>query len=61
MKDCNQLITDPKSNRSRGMLEDLSIEEMGGVEDMSNIFRIITLDRKTLRKELEHLERSLKK
>jgi len=50
-----KIITDPESNRSKIMVQDLTSEEMDGVATMEIVGRILDMDRKELKKDLEHL------
>lgn len=51
-----KIIKDPKSNASHAIREDLTMEEISGVEDLEGIARIFDLPTSTLTKELKHLK-----
>lgn len=53
-------VNDPASKEGRRVVEDLTLEEMGGITDLEVVYRIFNLSPKELKTELGAIERSLK-
>jgi len=61
VKKATQIVHDPKSNSSLILSENLSIEQMSGVEDLEAVGRLLTIKPRNLRKELKELQKDLDK
>lgn len=55
---CDKMMTDPKANVSMALMENLTLEEMDGVETLATFFRLLSMETDTLGKELKDLDKS---
>lgn len=56
-----RIVQDPKSNASLVLSQDLTIEQMAGIEDLEVVDRVLELNPRLLRKELKELRKDLDK
>lgn len=61
LEKASKAVTDPGSNEGLFLLENLTEEELTGLTDLEVVHRIFSQSPATLRKELEHLGKSLTK
>lgn len=54
---CDKLMNDAGAKSSRITAETLTLEEMGGVEDLEKAHRLLTISPKQLKKDLLHFEK----